>query len=106
MSADETADFSTPYGPDSYQLGFDGDWVVGNKRIRGITKSGVLKSDHLAWDEVHGATKSASIFKKLEDLVTVATKSFVDKFNRVTKFSTVTPETTKNDRYHFDWGWS
>jgi RHS repeat-associated protein len=79
LSADEGDEFSTPKGPTTYQFGYDGDWVTGNKQIEGTDKSGEGNSDALGWDEVHGATKSASVFKKVEDLKSVTTQENIDK---------------------------
>jgi len=76
LSADEGDEFSTPTDPMTYQLGYNGDWVTGNKMISGTDKFGLVKSD-LGMFEVHGSTKCADIFTMVSDLKTVQVQSAI-----------------------------
>jgi hypothetical protein len=80
LSADEGDEFETPWGPDTYQLGYYGDWVTGNKEIGngGVDYFGVIdkfkdKSDRVLYS--HGSTKSASVFKELKAMQELIKKS-------------------------------
>ena len=42
LSADEGDEFDTPFGPDTYQLGYSGDWVTGNKEINNVSVFAIL----------------------------------------------------------------
>ncbi|OCB70429.1 hypothetical protein LPBF_11995 [Flavobacterium crassostreae] len=67
LSTDEGDEFSTPEGPETYQLSYKGDWITGNKQINngtdvfGIIDRFETKSDKFTF--AHGSTKSAEIFK-------------------------------------------
>lgn len=37
LSTDEADEFDTPFGPDTYQLSYSGDWVTGNKEIDNVS---------------------------------------------------------------------
>lgn len=97
LSADEGDEFTTPTQPDTYQLGYKGDWVTGNNEISGVDKSGIVKRCDLGPMTVHGTTKSASVFKEVQDLVTVRTEQSTGIVNGQTSTWTFqTPGTTKN----------
>ena len=96
LSADEGDEFSTPTAPMTYQLGYDGDWVTGNKRISGINKSGLVNSG-LGWLRVHGSTKNASVFDQVKDLTTVQTQDNIGMVNgEAAAWKTQIPGTTPN----------
>lgn len=82
LSADEGDEFSTPTAPMTYQLSYDGDWVTGNKNIKGVDKSGVVNSG-LGWEYVHGQTKydGYSVFNQVRDLSTVRTQDNIGMVN-------------------------
>jgi hypothetical protein len=80
LSADEGDEFSTPTALMTYQLGYDGDWVTGNKNIKGVDKSGLVNSG-LSWDLVHGSTKNGSVFQQVQDLTTVRTRDNIGMVN-------------------------
>lgn len=96
LSADEGDEFSTPTAPMTYQLGYDGDWVTGNKNIKGVDKSGLVNSG-LGWQYVHGSTKSASVFQQVQDLTTVRTQDNIGMVNgKAAAWKTQIPGTTTN----------
>ncbi|NMD00134.1 MAG: hypothetical protein GYA62_10485 [Bacteroidales bacterium] len=74
LSADEGDEFKTPTAPTTYQFGYQGDWVTGNKEISGVDKSGIALRNDLGPMTVHGTTKSASVFNYVQDLITVQTQ--------------------------------
>ena len=80
LSADEGDEFSTPSAPTTYQLGYDGDWVTGNKQINGVDKSGLVNSG-LGFQYVHGSTRSARVFDEVSDLKTVNTQDNIGMVN-------------------------
>lgn len=82
LSADEGDEFSTPTAPMTYQLSYDGDWVTGNKNMKGVDKSGVVNSG-LGWQYVHGQTKydGYSVFNQIRDLSTVRTQDNIGMVN-------------------------
>ena len=61
------------YEMSSIQLVYEGDWVVGEKRIKGVDRFGVVRNDY-RWTDVHGATKRADVFKAVEDLMKVSVR--------------------------------
>ncbi|MET3045668.1 RHS repeat domain-containing protein [Flavobacterium covae] len=80
LSTDEGDEFETPWGPNTYQLSYYGDWVTGNKEIGngGVDYFGVVdrfkdKSDRISYS--HGSTKSASVFKELKAMQELIKKS-------------------------------
>jgi hypothetical protein len=96
LSADEGDEFSTPIEPITFQLGYYGDWVTGNHRIKGVDKSGIVNSG-LGFQFVHGATRNAVVFKQLEDLRNVQLQSNIGlRFGRVTSWITQVLGTTPN----------
>ncbi len=96
LSADEGDEFSTPTAPMTYQLGNDGDWLTGNKNIKGVDKSGIVNSG-LSWDRVHGETKNGSVFQKVKDLTTVRTQDNIGMVNgQAAAWKTQIPGTTTN----------
>lgn len=96
LSADEGDEFSTPTAPMTYQLGYDGDWVTGNKNIKGVDKSGLVNSG-LSWDFVHGSTKNGSVFQQVKDLTTVQTQDNIGMVNgQAAAWKTQIPGTTTN----------
>jgi len=96
LSADEGDEFTTPSQPMTYQLGNAGDWVTGNKQISGVDKSGIVNSG-LGWDEVHGSTRSASVFKNLSDLKTVQTQTNIGMLgNKAATWESQVSGTTTN----------
>lgn len=80
LSTDEAKGFSTPVGPDTYQIGYTGknllgDWVTGNYQIRsGVTKYGIVYKPDLSLKAIHGATTLPNVFYHLKDLQTVNIK--------------------------------
>jgi len=78
LSADEGDEFVTPSEPMTYQLGYEGDWVTRNHRIKGVDVSGLV-ANNLSYKLVHGRTKSSDVFKQVEDLATVQTKTVLGK---------------------------
>jgi RHS repeat-associated protein len=75
LSADEANEFTTPDGPDTYQLGYNGDWVTGNKEISGTDVSGVVDKFSKVMDKFtysHGSTKGAGVFKEVSALINAA----------------------------------
>lgn len=72
LSADEGDEFNTPEEPNTYQLGYSGDWVTGNKEIKGTDKSGIVNKFNKFLDKIqysHGSTKSAGVFKEVRALM-------------------------------------
>lgn len=72
LSTDEGDEFSTPAETTTYQLGYGGDWVTGNKEISGTDVIGVVdkfssKSGKRKY--AHGSTKGASVFKDIKALI-------------------------------------
>jgi hypothetical protein len=80
LSADEGDEFSTPTAPMTYQLGYAGDWVTGNLGIQNVDKAGLVNSG-LGWQYVHGSTKNGSVFKQVQDLITVRTQDNIGMIN-------------------------
>jgi len=78
LSTDEGDEFETPNGPDTYQLGYGGDWVTGNKEIsKGVDVFGIVdkyekKSDKRKY--AHGSTKGSSVFKAVKALLKLASE--------------------------------
>jgi hypothetical protein len=94
FSADEGDEFSTPIGPLTYQLSYKGDWVTGNKPIKGVDKSGIVDRKDLGLLTVHGTTKSADVFKYLLDLVGVKTELLLNSDGK--SILKTNPKTTPN----------
>ena len=96
LSADEGDEFSTPTAPVTYQLGNDGDWVTGNKNIKGVDKSGIVNSG-LSLRLVHGMTRNGSVFQNVIDLTTVRTQDNIGMVNgQAAAWKTQIPGTTTN----------
>ena len=96
LSADEGDEFATPRSPMTYQLGYDGDLVTGNKPIDGVDKSGIVNSG-LGWQYRHGTTRNAEVFEQVSDLVTVNTQDNIGMVNNQAanwKTQTSTPNGT------------
>jgi hypothetical protein len=97
LSSDEGDEFTTPSAPTTYQLGYDGDWVTGNKPISGVDKSGLVNSG-LGWQYVHGSTRNASVFDQVSDLRTVRTQDNIGMVNgKAAAWKTQVPGTTPNN---------
>ena len=72
LSTDEADEFDTPFGPNTYQLGYKGDWVTGNKETNNVSVFGVVDKFESKLDKfqfAHGSTKSAGVFKELKALL-------------------------------------
>jgi hypothetical protein len=72
LSTDEADEFDTPFGPDTYQLSYSGDWVTGNKEIDNVSVFAIVdkfKSKSDKFQYAHGSTKSSSVFKELKALL-------------------------------------
>jgi hypothetical protein len=96
LSADEGDEFSTPSAPNTYQLGYAGDWVTGNKAINGVDKSGLVNSG-LGFMYVHGSTRNAGVFDEVSDLKTVNTQDNIGMVNgKAAAWKTQIPGTTPN----------
>lgn len=96
LSADEGNEFSTPTSPLTFQLGYAGDWVTGNKEIKGVDKSGIVNSG-LGWQYVHGSTRNANVFDAASDLRTVRTQDNIGVVNgRAATWKTQIPITAPN----------
>jgi hypothetical protein len=98
LSTDEGDEFSTPKAPTTYQLGYQGDWVTGNKTIKGVDKSGLVNSG-LGWQYVHGQTKydGSTVFDQVRDLTTVRTQDNIGMVNgKAAAWKTQVQGTTTN----------
>lgn len=72
LSSDEGDEFDTPFGPDTYQLGYSGDWVTGNKEIDNVSVFAIIdkfESDSDEFKFAHGSTKGPGVFKELKSLI-------------------------------------
>lgn len=72
LSAYQGDGFFTHESPNTYQLGYGGDWVTGNKEIEGVDRFGIVdkfqtKSDKFYYS--HGSTKNAGVFKDVQALL-------------------------------------
>ncbi len=75
LSTDEGDEFETPEEPNTYQLGYGGDWVTGNKAVKGADVFGVVNKFSEAKDRFlysHGSTKGGRAFRDLEALLKAA----------------------------------
>ena len=97
LSSDEGDEFSTPKEPYTMQLSYQGDWVTKNHPIKNADKVGEVCKGDKAFDEVHGCTKSSSVFKAASDLRTVRLQDNIGmRGNRVTSWKSQIPSTTPN----------
>lgn len=97
LSSDEGDEFSTPKEPYTMQLSYQGDWVTKNHPIKNANKVGEVCKGDKAFDEVHGCTKSSSVFKAASDLRTVRLQDNIGmRGNRVTSWKSQIPSTTPN----------
>lgn len=80
LSADEGDEFSTPASPSTFQLGYDGDWVTGNKMIKDVDIFGLVNSG-FGWQYVHGSTLNTTVFNQVKDLTTVQTQDNIGMVN-------------------------
>lgn len=72
LSTDEADEFKNPQNSITYQLGYGGDWVTGNKEVSGTDVFGIVdkfssKSDKMKY--AHGSTKGAGVFKYVKALL-------------------------------------
>jgi RHS repeat-associated protein len=75
LSTDEADEFENPENTKTYQLGYGGDWVTGNKEVRGADIFGVVDKYSNTSDKVqyaHGSTKSADVFKYVKAMLKAA----------------------------------
>jgi RHS repeat-associated protein len=75
LSTDEADEFNNPKSTTTYQLGYGGDWITGNKKVSGANVFGVVdkfssRSDKFQY--AHGSTKNASVFKDVRALLMAA----------------------------------
>ncbi|MFB6306768.1 MAG: hypothetical protein ABEH43_07250, partial [Flavobacteriales bacterium] len=49
-------EFSTPKEPFTLQVGYKGDWITKNNKVRGVDNY-ILVENSLGWRYVHGATR-------------------------------------------------
>ena len=100
LSADEGDEFITPKEPFTLQLAYDKDWVTGNKIIKNTDKFGLIDSSTLSWTQVHGFTKSSSIFKAVQDLKTALIYNNIGLYKGVfTSWWDVIPGSIHNDTF-------
>lgn len=72
LSAYQADSFFTPEGPDTYQLGYKGDWITGNKEIDGVDRFGIVdkfKTKSERFNFSHGSTKGAGVFRDVQALL-------------------------------------
>jgi hypothetical protein len=77
LSPDESDEFTTPEGPNTYQVNYGGDAVVGTGEVKGTDKSGVVDKFSKMMDKIqfsHGSTKGAGVWKEVRALLDAATK--------------------------------
>jgi len=77
LSPDEADEFETPEGPNTYQVNYGGDPVVGTTEVKGTDKSGVVDKFSKMMDKLqysHGSTKGAGVWKEVRALLDAATK--------------------------------
>lgn len=59
------------------------DPVVGDNRVRGVTKSGVYISSNATEFNVHADTISETVFSKLRELKTLLVQQYLDKEGKI-----------------------
>ena len=97
LSSDEGDEFSTPKEPYTMQLSYQGDWVTNNHPIKNADIVGEVCKGDKAFDEVHGCTKSSSVFKAASDLRTVRLQNNIGmRGNRATSWESQISSTTPN----------
>jgi RHS repeat-associated protein len=77
LSPDEGDEFNTPSAPTTYQVGYNGDFVAGNKEVRGVDRSGIVHKFDKFMDKLqysHGSTKGAGVWKDVNALVRAVIK--------------------------------
>ena len=75
LSTDEADEFDSPKNVTTYQLGYGGDWITGNKEVNGADIFGVVdkfssKKDKFLYS--HGSTKSGSVFDEVKAMIKAA----------------------------------
>ena len=79
LSADEADEFSTPFiGPNTFQLGYAGDWVSGNKELDNTSVFAVIDKFESSSDKfqfAHGSTKGAGVFDELKSILKAIAKN-------------------------------
>lgn len=79
------------------QLSYQGDWVTNNHPIKNADIVGEVCKGDKAFDEVHGCTKSSSVFKAASDLRTVRLQNNIGmRGNRATSWESQISSTTPN----------
>ena len=79
LSPDEGDEFTTPSQPTTYEIKYNGDWVIGKHIMDGLDKSGTVIRNDLNWTKVHGTTATPYVYKELDDLKSVSTVEYLDK---------------------------
>ena len=75
LSTDEADEFSSPENTTTYQLGYGGDWVTGNKEVTGVDVFGIVDKFSSNSDKVqfaHGSTKGPRVFNDVKALLKAA----------------------------------
>ncbi|WP_229802483.1 RHS repeat-associated core domain-containing protein [Echinicola pacifica] len=75
LSPDEADEFDNPENTTTYQLGYGGDWVTGNKEVSNADVFGVVDKFSSNSDKAkyaHGSTKGGGVFKSVNALLKAA----------------------------------
>ena len=72
LSTDEADEFESPKNVTTYQLGYGGDWVTGNKEVEGADIFGIVDKFSTGKKKFlysHGSTKGAGVFREVKALI-------------------------------------